>query len=84
METADQRRQPFARSSLRARARTTLGAGIEYALIQNWSLKLEYDYVDLGTRQVTLAGAGGLNFVLTSGSSFILRRSVSTIASAQR
>ena len=26
----------------------TLGAGVEYAMMTNWSVKLEYLYVDLG------------------------------------
>jgi outer membrane immunogenic protein len=32
----------------------TAGAGIEYALTQNWSLKTEYLYVDLGTKNSLL------------------------------
>jgi len=31
----------------------TAGAGIEWALWQNWSIKLEYDYYGFGTRSVT-------------------------------
>lgn len=31
----------------------TAGAGIEWALWDNWSLKLEYDYYGFGTRSVT-------------------------------
>jgi outer membrane immunogenic protein len=33
----------------------TVGAGIEYALGGNWSAKLEYDYMDFGTRNLALA-----------------------------
>jgi outer membrane immunogenic protein len=31
----------------------TLGAGCEYALTHNWSVKLEYLYIDLGSRSYT-------------------------------
>jgi len=30
------------------------GAGIEYALMRNWSAKLEYDFIDFGTGRVDL------------------------------
>lgn len=30
----------------------TAGAGVEYALIRNWSVKLEYDFMDFGTSRV--------------------------------
>ena len=33
----------------------TVGAGIEYALGSNWSAKLEYDYMDFGTKNLSLA-----------------------------
>jgi outer membrane immunogenic protein len=42
---------PFARSSVSAnRTGWTAGGGIEYALQRNWSAKLEYDFMDFGTR----------------------------------
>jgi outer membrane immunogenic protein len=31
----------------------TVGAGVEYAFLQNWSVKLEYNYMDFGDRSVT-------------------------------
>ena len=31
----------------------TIGAGAEYAFAENWSLKLEYNYIDLGDDSVT-------------------------------
>ncbi len=37
-----------------------LGAGIEYAFLGNWSAKLEYNYMDMGSKAVTLATTGGL------------------------
>jgi outer membrane immunogenic protein len=30
----------------------TVGVGIEYALWNNWSVKLEYDYMDFGTKNI--------------------------------
>ena len=33
------------------------GAGVEYALTGNWSAKVEYNYLDFGTRTVTLNNA---------------------------
>ena len=36
----------------------TIGAGIEGAISGNWSAKLEYLYVDLGTVSNTFAGVG--------------------------
>ena len=36
----------------------TAGAGIEYAFWNNWSAKLEYDYIDLGTSSQSLASSG--------------------------
>ena len=35
----------------------TVGGGVEWAFWQNWSAKLEYDYYDFGTRDVTFTGA---------------------------
>ena len=32
----------------------TAGAGVEWALWDDWSVKLEYDYYGFGTRNVTL------------------------------
>ena len=40
-----------------------VGGGLEYAAWDNWTIKGEYDYLDFGTRSVTLNGttsfAGG-------------------------
>jgi outer membrane immunogenic protein len=36
-----------------------VGGGIEYGLDANWSAKLEYNYVDFGTEQLTLPVPGG-------------------------
>jgi outer membrane immunogenic protein len=37
-----------------------LGAGIEYAFLGNWSAKIEYNYMDMGSKTVTLLTTGGL------------------------
>ncbi len=34
----------------------TVGAGVEYALANNWSVKLEYDYLDFGAKNLTFTG----------------------------
>lgn len=36
----------------------TIGAGVEYALSQNWSLAAQYNFVELGDRNRTLAAPG--------------------------
>ncbi|MEP9356898.1 outer membrane protein [Xanthobacter sp. KR7-65] len=33
----------------------TLGAGVEWAFFNNWSAKIEYNYIDLGSSDVTFA-----------------------------
>jgi opacity protein-like surface antigen len=33
----------------------TIGAGIEWAVVNNWSVKLEYDYLDFPSRNLTFA-----------------------------
>jgi outer membrane immunogenic protein len=37
-----------------------LGVGVEYAFMGNWSAKLEYNYMDMGSKAVTLTTLGGL------------------------
>jgi outer membrane immunogenic protein len=34
-----------------------VGTGVEWAFWNNWSLKVEYDYLDFGSRTVTMNGA---------------------------
>ena len=36
----------------------TVGGGVEYAINSNWSARLEYDFVDLQTRDMILHGPG--------------------------
>jgi outer membrane immunogenic protein len=47
----------FAGSSEATRTGWTLGAGVEYGFWNNWSAKLEYNYMDFGSRTVTYAPA---------------------------
>jgi outer membrane immunogenic protein len=47
----------FTRSSSGMQVGWAVGAGGEYALTNNWSVKLEYLYVDLGSMSYTYAGA---------------------------
>jgi outer membrane immunogenic protein len=35
----------------------TVGTGLEWAFYQNWSAKVEYDYLDFGTRNVAINGS---------------------------
>jgi outer membrane immunogenic protein len=38
-----------------------VGAGVEYAVTRNWSVKAEYDFIDLGRESITVVGtAAGL------------------------
>ena len=37
-----------------------LGVGLEYAFLANWTAKIEYNYMDLGSKTVTLTTTGGL------------------------
>lgn len=37
----------------------TVGAGLEYAFSGNWTAKIEYDYLDFGTKRVSFIDAGG-------------------------
>ena len=40
-----------------------IGAGVEYGLTADWSVKIEYDYIDLGTERLNIASPGGATFV---------------------
>jgi outer membrane immunogenic protein len=44
----------------------TLGAGVEYAFLPRWSVKLEYLYVDLGSFTNTLTGTGAYPTLVSS------------------
>jgi outer membrane immunogenic protein len=45
--------QTFDFQGLETRFGWTAGAGVEWAFLPNWSVKLEYDYYGFGTRSVT-------------------------------
>jgi outer membrane immunogenic protein len=58
----------------------TAGGGIEYAFAPNWSMSLEYDYYDFGTKTVTLSGTASA-FGVTNPSSepFSLKQNFSVV-----
>jgi outer membrane immunogenic protein len=41
----------------------TVGTGLEWAFMNSWSAKVEYDYLDFGTRTVTVSPGGGFNSI---------------------
>jgi outer membrane immunogenic protein len=54
----------FSGTGSNSRTGWTVGTGIEWAAWQNWSVKVEYDYLDFGTKNVPLSGtlAGAVGF----------------------
>jgi outer membrane immunogenic protein len=56
---------PFNFGASETRVGWTVGAGVEWAVWENWSVKLEYDYLDFGSRTVTfndpLIGAANIS-----------------------
>jgi outer membrane immunogenic protein len=44
-------------SNSKWRSGWTVGTGVEWGLFDNWSAKIEYDYLDFGTKQIAFAGA---------------------------
>jgi len=48
----------------------TAGAGIEYAISNNWSVKVEYLYYELGTESAKSAIPNANNFPGARGTSF--------------
>src|SRR6266851_8827093 len=48
---------PFNFGASETRVGWTVGAGVEWAVWQNWSVKLEYDYLDFGSRTVNFNDA---------------------------
>ncbi|QCK86861.1 porin family protein [Phreatobacter aquaticus] len=79
----------FRTSSTGAQIGWTVGAGIEYAVAQNWSIKAEYLYYDLGSKRVVMNNGGispfdirsngnivrvGVNYLFNTGSSAVVAR----------
>lgn len=56
----------FVSSNTQNRTGWTVGAGIEYGLAPNWSIGVQYNYVDLGDKNVNFVGAD--NFTVKSDS----------------
>jgi outer membrane immunogenic protein len=50
------------------RSGVTAGVGVEYAFLGNWSAKLEYDYMDFGTKNLNFASAP---YALIGGTIFV-------------
>jgi outer membrane immunogenic protein len=50
---------PFDLTGSGTRPGWTIGAGVEWAFWQNWSVDLEYDYYDFGTRSLTFTDVDG-------------------------
>ena len=48
----------FQSSISTTRVGATVGTGIEYAFAGNWSARLEYDFIDLGTDRVNFSATG--------------------------
>ncbi len=48
---------PFTFDASETRFGWTIGGGLEWAFWNNWSARLEYDFLDFGTRNVTFTGA---------------------------
>lgn len=46
-----------------ARLGWLIGAGVEYGLTGNWSVKIEYNYIDLGTERLNVTAPGGGTFI---------------------
>jgi outer membrane immunogenic protein len=46
------------RSSDKSRTGWTVGAGLEFILAGNWSLAVQYNYIDFGDKSVTFSGGG--------------------------
>jgi outer membrane immunogenic protein len=46
----------FSFNGSESRVGWTAGIGLEWAVLDNWSVKLEYDYLDFGSRSVPLTG----------------------------
>jgi len=53
----------------------TAGAGIEWALWQDWSIRLEYDYYGFGTRSVTFID----NTILMTSGSESIKQNIQTV-----
>lgn len=45
-------------SSTETRAGWLVGAGVEHAFMENWSVKLEYNYMDFGREAIQMANTG--------------------------
>jgi outer membrane immunogenic protein len=58
------------------RAGGTAGVGIEYKFWRHWSAKLEYDYMDFGTKNLQFVSAPALGTIFTNNINVTERISV--------
>lgn len=76
---------PVATNTGSARFGWTAGAGVERALTPAWSMKLEYDYIDLGTDKVTTPASylqtapGASTYAVVPGGSVDARQGVHAV-----
>jgi outer membrane immunogenic protein len=47
---------PFVLNANETRAGWTVGVGVEYAFLSNWSAKLEYNFMEFGNRTLSFVG----------------------------
>jgi outer membrane immunogenic protein len=57
----------------------TVGTGLEYAFVPNWSAFAEYDYYDFGTRSVLLAVTGNPLITVEVPPTFQIRQSMNVV-----
>jgi outer membrane immunogenic protein len=50
---------PFDYNKSQTQIGWTIGAGVEWAFLNNWSVKLEYDFYDFGSRQLSFVDSTG-------------------------
>lgn len=50
--------QPYVGHGSATRRGWTIGGGLEYAFLRNWSLFIEYDFIDLGSRNISISYTG--------------------------
>jgi outer membrane immunogenic protein len=59
-------------SGSRSRWGWTVGTGVEFGLFDNWSARIEYDYLDFGNKNIAFNGT----LIENVGNSFAIQRDV--------
>jgi outer membrane immunogenic protein len=75
---------PYAGQANATRSGWTVGGGFEYAFLPNWSLFVEYDYIDLGNRNEQLTyGCGSIcvfpNYIFPNPYTFTVSHNISEV-----